>query len=44
MHAIIETSAFIGDAAAAGISEDEQFEIIDFIAENPTAGAIMPAP
>lgn len=38
MHAIIETSAFISDAAAAGISE----EIVDFIAENPTAGAIMP--
>ncbi|MEA2872268.1 MAG: hypothetical protein QOH67_2244, partial [Hyphomicrobiales bacterium] len=42
MHAIIETSAFISDAAAAGVSEDERFEVIDFIAENPTAGAIMP--
>ncbi|MEA2878030.1 MAG: hypothetical protein QOF14_3226 [Hyphomicrobiales bacterium] len=42
MHAIIETSAFISDAAAAGIPEDERFEIVDFIAGNPTAGSIMP--
>jgi len=42
MHAVIETSVFLSDAAAAGVSEDERFEIVTFIAQNPTAGALMP--
>jgi putative transcriptional regulator len=42
MHAIIETSAFLGDAAAAGMSEEERFAVVNFIAENPTAGVLMP--
>ncbi|MGZ5924111.1 MAG: type II toxin-antitoxin system RelE/ParE family toxin [Rhizomicrobium sp.] len=42
MHAVIETSAFLGDAAAAGMSEEERFAVVNFIAENPTAGVVMP--
>ena len=42
MHAVIETSAFLGDAAAAGMSEEERFAVVNFIAENPTAGVLMP--
>jgi hypothetical protein len=42
MHAVIETSAFLGDAAAAGMSEEERFAAVNFIAENPTAGVLMP--
>jgi hypothetical protein len=42
MHAVIETSAFLGDAGAAGMSEEERFAMVNFIAANPTAGALMP--
>ncbi|SRR6266567_3446127 len=42
MHAVIETSAFLGDAGAAGMSEEERFAVVNFIAENPTAGVLMP--
>jgi hypothetical protein len=41
-HAVIETSAFLGDAAAAGMSEEERFAVVNFIAENPVAGVLMP--
>ena len=42
MHAVIETSTFLSDAAAAGISEEQRFEIVSLIAENPAAGVLMP--
>jgi hypothetical protein len=42
MHAVVETSTFLGDAAAAGMSEEERFAAVNFIAENPTAGVLMP--
>ena len=42
MHAVIETSAFLSDAQAAGMSDEERFAVVNFIAENPTAGSIMP--
>src|SRR5947207_6130850 len=42
MHAVIETSAFLGDAQAAGMSDEERFAVVNFIAGNPTAGALMP--
>jgi hypothetical protein len=42
MHAVIETSAFLGDAGAAGMSEEERFAMVNFIAANPTAGVLMP--
>jgi mRNA-degrading endonuclease RelE of RelBE toxin-antitoxin system len=42
MQAVIETSAFLSDAGAAGMSEEERFAVVNFIAENPTAGVLMP--
>jgi hypothetical protein len=42
MQAVIETSSYLSDAAAAALSEDERSEITSFIAANPTAGLLMP--
>jgi hypothetical protein len=42
MQAVIETSAYLSDAAAAALSEDERTDIVNFIAANPTAGVLMP--
>ena len=42
MHAVIETSAYLSDADAAGLSEEERFEIVSALAADPTAGALMP--
>jgi hypothetical protein len=38
MQAVIETSSYLSDVAAAALSEDEQSEIISFVAANPAAG------
>lgn len=42
MHAVIETSGFLSDAAAAGMSDDERSVVVTLIAENPTLGVLMP--
>jgi hypothetical protein len=42
MHAVIETSVFLRDAARAGISETECDEIITMIARDPMAGDVIP--
>lgn len=42
MHAVIETSVFLRDAARAGISEAERFDIVTMIARDPTVGDVMP--
>jgi hypothetical protein len=42
MHAVIETSAYLNDAAAAGVSDDERSGIVNFVAANPMAGVLMP--
>jgi hypothetical protein len=42
MHAVIETSGFLNDAAAAGMSDYERFEVVSLIAKNPTLGVLMP--
>jgi mRNA-degrading endonuclease RelE of RelBE toxin-antitoxin system len=42
MHTVIETSAFLKDAAAAGMSDDERSEVVSLIAENPMVGVLMP--
>jgi hypothetical protein len=42
MHAVIETSGFINDAAAAGLSDDERSRIVSLVAEDPTLGVLMP--
>lgn len=42
MHTVIETTAFLRQAKAAGMSEDERSELVAFIAANPDAGVVMP--
>lgn len=38
MHTIVETPHYLKEAAKAGMSEDEQKAVVDFISQNPTAG------
>jgi hypothetical protein len=42
MHTVIETPTFLGDCARAGLSEQDRHDIVDAIAEDPTAGDLMP--
>ena len=42
MHTILETAAYLGAAADAGMTEDERGAVVDVLAANPTAGDIMP--
>lgn len=41
MQTVIETADFLKDAKAAGLSEEDRKEIVDFVAENPMAGDEM---
>jgi hypothetical protein len=41
MQAVIRTPTFLSDAKAAGLSDDEQNDIVSEISKNPTAGALM---
>jgi hypothetical protein len=41
MHAVAQTHAFDRAAAQAGMTEDEITALVDFLAENPTAGEQM---
>lgn len=41
MHTVIETDAFMRSAKAAGISEEERFNIVRFLSENPEAGDLI---
>lgn len=41
MHTVARTHAFERAAAAAGMSEDEIESVVDYLAENPTAGIEM---
>src|SRR6266700_8030694 len=41
MQTVIRTPTFLSDAKAAGLSDDEQNDIVSEISKNPTAGAIM---
>lgn len=38
MQTVVETETFLHNAKAAGLTEQERTEIVDFIALNPTAG------
>jgi len=38
MHAVCETHAFRGAARDAGLSEDDVFDLITYLSENPSAG------
>src|SRR5713226_1679751 len=42
MHAVCETHAFRRAAANAGMTEEEIFALITYLADNPTAGDVMP--
>ena len=42
MHAVIETADYLADARVAGFVEDERRAVVDFLAENPRAGDLIP--
>jgi hypothetical protein len=42
MHAVIETKAYLAAADDAGMSAEERAAVVDIIAADPEAGAIMP--
>jgi len=41
MQTVIRTPTFLSDAKAAGLSDDEQNDIVSKISKEPTAGALM---
>lgn len=41
MHAVCETHAFRRAAAKAGMSEDDVFALVSYLAEYPTAGDVV---
>jgi hypothetical protein len=42
MQTVVETEAYLRDAKAANLSDDERKEIVNFIAANPGAGHEIP--
>ncbi len=38
MHTVIETSSYLADAKAAGMTEKERDAVVTLIADNPEAG------
>ena len=42
MQTVVETEAYLRDAKAAKLSDDERKEIVNFIATNPDAGHEIP--
>jgi hypothetical protein len=42
MHAVALTHAFVRAAERAGMTEHEITDLIDILAENPTAGTVIP--
>lgn len=42
MHAVVETTDFLSDARDADIEEPEREEIINYLANHPTAGVVIP--
>lgn len=41
MHAVVETKAYLAAAKGAGMSEEEMQAVVDAVAADPEAGAIM---
>lgn len=41
MHTVVETPEFLAAAKRAGMSEEERFAAISFVAEHPQAGNII---
>jgi len=42
MQTVVETTAYLSAAKGAGMSDDERQAVVDMIAADPEAGAIMP--
>ncbi|KQO87663.1 type II toxin-antitoxin system RelE/ParE family toxin [Methylorubrum extorquens] len=42
MHAVVETTTYLTDAKAAGVSDDERAAIVLAVASDPTAGDVIP--
>jgi len=42
MHVVIETATFLADARRAGLSEEAQTKIVDYVSRHPLAGDPMP--
>jgi hypothetical protein len=42
MHTVLETIAYLKAADDAGMDEEERVAVVNLIAENPGAGAVMP--
>lgn len=42
MQTVIETAAYLGAAKLAGMSDEEMAAVVDLIAREPEAGAVMP--
>jgi hypothetical protein len=42
MHTVIETNAYLKAADDAGMDEEERNAVVDLVAADPEAGAIMP--
>lgn len=41
MHSVVQLQAFRADAKATGMSADEVFDLVSFLAANPAAGEVM---
>lgn len=41
MHSVYETAAFLRDAKAAGMDEEERDELVTYLAMNPHAGDVI---
>jgi hypothetical protein len=42
IHTVVETQAYLLAAARAGLTEDERTAVVDYLAEFPSAGAVIP--
>jgi len=42
MHSVVETNAYLKAADDAGMDDEERSAVVDLIAADPEAGAIMP--
>src|SRR5258708_29570824 len=42
MHTVIQTSAFLADAADVGMSEEEREKCVNAISRDPKQGVVMP--
>lgn len=41
VHTVVETRPFVRSAAAAGMTDDERGELIEYLAANPMAGDVI---